>query len=82
MRVPVLCLRAEARAICERGLQAIEITADDVHALVCDESNEVLPHALTHDSRLAVMRLETFLVQNRGHRCRKSLDNAFELPAA
>ena len=54
-------------AIRQRGFEAVEVSAYDVHVAVRDEPREVLPHPLPHDARLAVVHAEAFPHQNRSH---------------
>ena len=66
MSVAVLAFRTQANAVGECRLETIEVGAYDIHALIGDQAREVLPNALAHDARLAVMHGETLFVQNGG----------------
>src|SRR5438876_10889717 len=82
MSVAILALRTEVNTVGERGLEKIEVGADYIHAPIDDEARQVLPHALAHDARLAVMDGESFFVQNRGDMRREPLGTAIERFAA
>jgi hypothetical protein len=64
MRIAVLALRTKPDAVGQDGLETIEIRSPDVHALVGDQTSQVLPHTLSHDTRLAVMHRETLFDEN------------------
>jgi hypothetical protein len=78
MGAAVLALRTQPDAIGERGLEPIEIGADDIHVLVLDQTRQVLPHALWHDARLAVMNSEAFFHQDGSHVRREQFDSPFK----
>lgn len=61
----ILTFRPVTKTIGQNELQSIEIRALHVHALISHNSGQVLPHALTHDSRLAMVRAKTLLQSNR-----------------
>lgn len=61
---PVLTFGTQASAVVERGFEPIEIGTHDVHAMVCDQSNQALADALAHDARLAVVDVESFFHQD------------------
>jgi hypothetical protein len=82
MRIAVLALRTQARAIGEYGLETIEAGAHDIHAPVGDQTRQVLPHALAHDARLAVVHAETLFAQNGGDVRSKPLHASLECFAA
>src|SRR2546422_10435211 len=78
MSVAILALRTEVNTVGERGLKKIEVGADDIHAPIDDQTRQVLPHALAHDARLAVMDGETLFVQNGGDMRREPLHTTLE----
>ena len=53
-------------AVGERRPETIEVGAQDIHALIGDQARQVLPHALAHDARLAVIYAKALFVQNGG----------------
>jgi hypothetical protein len=61
----VLAGRAQANAVGQRRLQAIEICPDNIYTLVGNQTRQVLSNALPHDARLAVMYSESLFFQNR-----------------
>lgn len=75
MGTAVLALRTQPNATGERGLEPIEIGADDIHVLVCDQTRQVPPHALWHDAPLAVMHWEAFFHQDGSHVRREQFDS-------
>jgi hypothetical protein len=64
------------------GLETIEAGAHDIHAPVGDQTRQVLPHALAHDARLAVVHAETLFAQNGGDVRSKPLHASLECFAA
>src|SRR5215831_17748817 len=53
--VAILTYRTMTHAIGEYRLQAVEIRSPHIHSLVCDQPGKVLPHALAHNARFAVV---------------------------
>ena len=51
----------------DAGLETIEVGSHDVRAPIGDEPRQMLPNALAHDARFAVMYGETLFVQNDRH---------------
>src|SRR6266542_1713688 len=78
MSSAVLGLGTVADAIGEGSLEPIEVGADDVYALIGDESCQVLAHTSPHDACLAVVHREALLVQNRGGVNREPLHASLE----
>src|SRR5579872_520994 len=79
MSITILALRTVTNAVGECCFEAVEIGPHHVHALVGNETGQVLSNALAHDACLSVMCSETFLVQNGSHVSRKSLHTSVEL---
>jgi hypothetical protein len=67
MGVTILCFRSQSNAIGESGLEAIEIGSYHVQMPIRHQPGQILPNALPHDTRLAVIYGETILQQNRGY---------------
>jgi hypothetical protein len=67
MHVPILALRPLADTISKYRLETIEVGSHDVCAPIGDEPRQMLPNALAHDARFAVMYGETLFAQNDGH---------------
>ena len=73
MSVAVLALRTQPHTVGECRLETIEIGAYYIHPLIGDQARQMLPHALAHDARLAVVYDKTLLVQNGGDMGREPL---------
>jgi len=54
-------------AVGEDCLETIEVCADDVRVSVDYQTGEPQTNSLAHDSRLAMMHGEAFLMENRCH---------------
>ncbi len=69
IRMPfaILTERPVPRTVGESGFQSIEIDAPNIQPPIRHHTREMLPHALPHDARLAMMDREAFLMQNRGY---------------
>ncbi len=78
MSIAILALGTETNAVGQGGLEAIEVGPYDVHPLIGDQARQMLPHAMPHDARLAVMDGESFFVQNRGDMRGEALHAALE----
>ncbi len=73
MRFAILTLRTQACTVGKRRLETVKGRSRNIHALVGDQSRQMLANTLTHDARLAVMHGETFFEQDRGGVSGKSL---------
>lgn len=67
MSIAILCFRSPSYAVVECSLQAIKISPANVRMPISYETYNVLPNALAHDPRLAVMYGKTLLQQNRSY---------------
>ena len=66
----VLAFWAALNAVVENGFEAVEVGADDVDALIGDQSSQVLTHALTHDAGFAMVNGKALFEKNgRGLGC-------------
>src|SRR5438034_10621663 len=79
MALAILALGAEANTVGEGCFEAIKVSPHDIHMLVQYHTRQVLPHALAHDSRLAIVHIESFLEQNGRNMGGKSLNISFEI---
>jgi hypothetical protein len=75
----VLTFRTEANTIGKGCLEAIEVGPDHVYPLICDQTCQMLPYSLAHDTRLAEMHCETLLHQDCCYVCREGFDSSFKL---
>ena len=67
MRLTILTLWTSANTIRQNRLRVIEITPNHIHALICDESGQMLSHALAHDASLAMVYVEPLLSEDGGN---------------
>src|ERR1017187_3105844 len=65
--IAVLALRTQANTVGEYRLETIEVGSHDIHAPIGNQPRQVLPDALAHDARLAVVHGKTLFVQDGGH---------------
>ena len=73
MRSAVLRLRAVADAVRQRCLEAVEVVTDHVRAFVHHHPCQMLPHALPHDARLAMVHPKPFFEQDGCYMNREAL---------
>src|SRR5512133_2472934 len=69
----VLCLRALADAVGQDCFQQIEVRTRNVRFAVYNRSCEVLPDALPHDPRLAMICGKSFFEQDRSQVDREAI---------
>jgi hypothetical protein len=74
----ILALGTEPHAIRKCGLESVVVSSDHIQVPVGDQSRQILPHALPHDSRLPMIHAEAFIVQNRGDVYCEALDSSFQ----
>lgn len=75
----ILAVRTQSNAICERGLQAIEVLSGNIQSFVYNQSGKALANTLPHNSRFAMMHGESFVHHGRAHVKVKPLGDPFEV---
>ena len=78
MSVAILSLRTQASTVGKSSLEAVEIGAPDIRVLIDDEASQALPRAGAHDSRFAMMNLETFFAGDCCNMGCEALNSLFE----
>src|SRR5215469_4170214 len=58
MLIPVLVLRTGTDAVGESRLQTVEIGSDHIGMPIRHQTNQMLPHSLSHDASLAMIHTE------------------------
>ena len=69
----------QANAVGEDRLQPVKIGSPDTRMLIDHQARQVLPYALPHDARLAMIHPEPFFMQDRGHMRGEPLHTALKI---
>jgi hypothetical protein len=77
--ITILTLRSVADAIRQHRFQLVKIAPHDIQFFVGDKPGEVLPHALPHNPRLAMIHPQALLLQNAGNSHAETVDTLFKV---